>query len=572
MVSKIRNQSLTRNFKNKTLALSFVMVLSVYSITIMVNPFQFIHAQDTIVNDSTNNILNSTTVQQPQVNYSRIFILLKPEAADESSALSDDTSTITSNIEESLATADINAEEVSSDRQSGTFVLEIEPTDPNAEASFASSLDADIVDTSSLNETEKQELATFLRAKETIIQDNPSVEAVSPEIEYELIEPTNPNAEASFASSLDADIVNTSSLNVTQIQTLPSGIDRADADFDPIRAGDGQNDVIADIAILDSGVNKHLDLNLASEPGSQRTFVTKPIPNNIPRDAKDYCGHGTHVAGTAAAKDNDIGVVGSAPGARIWNLKVLELKLEPNPYKRCTSLNTDTIRALIYVANNADKIDVANLSLGGRCVIGNLSCDDPAYEAAVRRAVDAGVIVIVAAGNEGMSSSEFIPARFEPAITVSAVTDSDGKCGAQGPDIMREDGIYKDDSLALFSNYGPPIDLAAPGVNINSTSKDGSYVTKSGTSMAAPTVAGVAASYIAINRETDPRPSDILNALLALSSTAKTECDGNGRGYFTGDPDAFPEAMLYAANINQTGASTLTEMANTTSSGTNMTG
>jgi subtilisin len=146
--------------------------------------------------------------------------------------------------------------------------------------------------------------------------------------------------------------------------------------------------------------------------------------------------------------------------------------------------------------------------------------------------------------------------------TVSEITDIDGKYGGQGPDINGRLGIYKDDTLALFSNHGPVVDIAAPGISINSTSKNGDYITDGGTSMAAPNVAGAAASFIASNRVNDPSPSDALIALINSTSNSETECDGSGRGYFTADRNAFPEPLLYTASTNQSWPMTLNQTQN----------
>jgi subtilisin len=126
-------------------------------------------------------------------------------------------------------------------------------------------------------------------------------------------------------------------------------------------------------------------------------------------------------------------------------------------------------------------------------------------------------------------------------IAVSAITDSDGKCGGLGPSTS----YGRDDSFASFSNYGSAVDIAAPGVNILSTYKGSSYAYMSGTSMAAPHVAGAAALYKAtVNPSASP--SSVKSALLNQGSKISTVCDGNGHGYFTADPDIYHEPLLYA--------------------------
>jgi subtilisin len=95
---------------------------------------------------------------------------------------------------------------------------------------------------------------------------------------------------------------------------LPTGINRVDAGLSPARSGDGIGSVNADIAILDTGIDfSHRDLNIYA----QKTFVLGTS------SANDDNGHDTHIAGIAAAKDNGYGVVGVAPGARLWAIKIL---------------------------------------------------------------------------------------------------------------------------------------------------------------------------------------------------------------------------------------------------------
>jgi subtilisin len=302
-------------------------------------------------------------------------------------------------------------------------------------------------------------------------------------------------------------------------QILPTGIKRIGADHSSAIAGNEVGDVDADIAILDTGISlSHPDLNVYR----QQTFVAGTTTAN------DDNGHGTHVAGIAAAKDNSIGVVGVAPGARLWAVKVLD--------KDGGGAVSTIIKGIDYITQHASEIDVVNLSFG-------CDCSSPALEAAINSSVQAGVTYTVSAGNDHKDASTFSPASDPNVIAVSAIADSDGKCGSTGEPTNHGN----DDTLADFSNYGKVISISAPGVNILSTYKDNSYTTLSGTSMASPFVAGAAALYKSFHKSASP--SEVRSALLNEGSFVSTTCDGDGHGYFAGDPDVLHEPLLYAGGL-----------------------
>lgn len=296
-------------------------------------------------------------------------------------------------------------------------------------------------------------------------------------------------------------------------QTTPTGVDRIDAEYgarpylDPAKlsGGNGYNGV--NIAIIDTGIDgSHPDLNVAG--GYNATGLVTSAWN-------DGHGHGTHVAGIAAALDNGIGVVGVAPGARLWAVKVLS--------DRGTGKLSDIIEGIDWVTSThasgsvIPPIDVANMSLGGTGV-------SSAYRTAIQNSVATGIVYVVAAGNNYRdilgtdltfeTADDAIPAAYPEVATISAIADSDGKPGGFGS--VTSPG-YKDDTFADFSNFsnsgaynnsfylqnnwvnspGLGIDLMMPGVDIYSTYKGGGYATMSGTSMAAPHATGLAALYIA---------------------------------------------------------------------------
>ena len=221
-------------------------------------------------------------------------------------------------------------------------------------------------------------------------------------------------------------------------QVLPWGVDRIDAEFAwPVSTGVGVN-----VAVLDTGIDyTHPDLDVA---GGINIISDR-------KDHKDDNGHGTHVAGTIAALDNGIGVVGVAPGASLYAVKVLD--------RRGRGYISDIIAGLDWCVLNG--IDIVNMSLGS-------DYDVLAMKDACDAASGAGVILVAAAGNDGAAVD--YPAAYDSVIAVGA-TDSA-------------------DATPWWSSRGPEVALAAPGVGILSTWKGGGYRVANGTSMACPHVAG----------------------------------------------------------------------------------
>ncbi len=222
--------------------------------------------------------------------------------------------------------------------------------------------------------------------------------------------------------------------------------------------------------VIDTGVDyDHPDLNVNT--ALAETFMSGKDGKN----ADDGQGHGTHVAGTIAALDNEIGTVGVAPGAEIVPVKVLGSN---------GGSTSGVIAGVNYVAANAAADDVANMSLGGGA---STSLDNAVI------AASAVCKFVLAAGNEGANANTTSPARVN------------------GANIFTVSAIDINDRYASFSNYGnPPIDCAAPGVSIKSTYKGSTYTSLSGTSMAAPHVAGL-----------------LLLGDLKTSGTASNDPDGN---------------------------------------------
>ena len=325
----------------------------------------------------------------------------------------------------------------------------------------------------------------------------------------------NQSALAAIQSDPRVDFVEQDQKMTIFQQALPAGVDRVDGDRSSAISGNGIGAVDADIAIIDSGIDlTHPDLNVYRDV----SFVYGANSGN-----DDY-GHGTHVAGIAAAKDNLQGVVGIAPGARLWAVKVMD--------STGSGLTSTIIAGIDYVTQHANEIDVANLSFGCKC-------HSNALDLAIHNSVAAGITYVVSAGNSASDASAFSPSNHPDVISVSAIADSDGKCGGLGPSTK----YGNDDTFASFSNYGSAVDMAAPGVNIYSTYKGGTYATLSGTSMASPHVTGAAALYK--SSHLGASPSEVKQALMGMGSSPSTVCDGNGHGYFSGDPDNIHEPLLY---------------------------
>ncbi|WP_304455025.1 S8 family serine peptidase [Nocardiopsis sp. YSL2] len=308
-------------------------------------------------------------------------------------------------------------------------------------------------------------------------------------------------------------------------QDVPTGLARVFAPDNPNLDVNGQDDYVPDvsIAVLDTGVDgSHPDLNVAHSVDCTSGTCTA-------NTSTDGNGHGTHVAGSAAAIDNDLGVVGVAPGANVWNVQVL------------SSSGGGTLSGIAagvdYVTANADQVAVANMSLGCN------GCTDQALSQAITGSVDAGVAYAIAAGNDGVDGANFFPANHPDVLTVSSMADSDGAPGGNGGTLScRSDS---DDTLSTFSNYGAVIDIAAPGSCITSTWPGGGYNTISGTSMASPHAAG----GLALLAVGEAKPTDRAGVMALYQTLTEagnhdwndTSGDGEHEPLLdVGDPAVFP--------------------------------
>ena len=231
---------------------------------------------------------------------------------------------------------------------------------------------------------------------------------------------------------------------VTPAQEIPWGISR-------VNGGVSASDKTA--WILDSGILlDHPDLNI------DRSLEFSAFTRGRDSGTNDRNGHGTHVAGTIAALDNDFGVIGVAAGARVIPVKVLD--------GSGSGAWSGILAGVDHVAQYGQAGDVANLSLGG----GIYTTLDNAIRAA---AENTGIKFVIAAGNSSEDANNSSPAR------------------TNGHNVYTISAMDINDRFASFSNYGSPVDYCGPGVDVLSTWKDGGYHAISGTSMAAPHISGL---------------------------------------------------------------------------------
>lgn len=264
-------------------------------------------------------------------------------------------------------------------------------------------------------------------------------------------------------------------------EILPSGVERMHAQC----VWDNNRDLIVDqganagqnvkIAVIDRGVDYyvngtghkvyHPDLrdNIAGGLGFRYRWqinVTEEVEDH--EDTEDWGnGHGTQVAGIIAAVDNDVGVIGVAPKVEIYALKL------------CTMSHEEVIAAIYWAVNHG--IRIISMSFGSYV-------DYPGLHVACDYAYANGVLLIAAAGNDGINSIGY-PARYSSVIAVGAV--------------------YPNDTWCEWSNTGPELDYVAPGVNITSTDINEGYKITEGTSMAAPHVTGAVALVVASKPDPD---------------------------------------------------------------------
>ena len=320
-------------------------------------------------------------------------------------------------------------------------------------------------------------------------------------------------------------------------QTIPTGVRRISTRASALAAIDGVDTRIdADVAIVDTGIDgTHPDLNVAGGYNCSTSDRTA---------WRDVDAHGTHVAGTVGALDNGLGVVGVAPGVRLWAVKILN--------DEGWGQLSWYVCGLDWIASRRDPaeptrplFESVNMSVAksgrddGNCGATNADV----LHQAICRVVAAGIPVVAAAANSSTNAAYYIPAAYNEVITVSALADTDGASGGTGGNACWSWGTYdRDDTFADFSNYGADVDLIAPGKCILSTLPGNRYGNSSGTSMAAPHVAGAVALY----KSSRPKatPAEVKAALQYLGSTNWS---------MSTDPDSTHERLLRVDGIKPLG-------------------
>jgi hypothetical protein len=324
-------------------------------------------------------------------------------------------------------------------------------------------------------------------------------------------------------------------------QLMPTGVRRVAAD----RSGPARIDGVDDgflssynVAVVDTGVDvDHPDLNVVG--GVRLSDGGYANCNNGTNDFDDTVGHGTGVAGVLGARDNGLGVVGVAPRVAIWSVKISNDGLADD---------SCILKAMDWVTEKQQRFNVglpggidfaaANMSFSG------LGHSDVMCEA-VNRLVLTGVVWTASAGNSGVDLQGGVrPADCSGVVTVSAIADDDGvPLGSNSFYCYPHD--EQDDALAVFSNFGPLVEIAAPGTCYLSTAPGGGLATFGGTSGAAPHVAG---AFVLFKWMTDYAGSTYGPTLVQNMTSAGWTIGQTAPCGFTDYRDPYAEPLLWLSS------------------------
>lgn len=321
------------------------------------------------------------------------------------------------------------------------------------------------------------------------------------------------------------------------MQTNPAGITRIGIpQFPPARVNGTNEPINVDVAVLDSGIDPHPDLNVVH------------FYSPFTEDPADELGHGTAVAGVLGAMDNDFGVVGAAPGVRLWNIKMIDSTHLAWSY---------VLSAMSYVIQNSNQISVANMSFT------NYTNNAPflSLRNTVRLMVNAGIVVVAAVGNENRdivgvdgvfgNGDDALPAALPEAMAVSGMNPTNDTFwidtpGVQGSNFSQ---VPRTNVTNHVTSPGGAIDVIAPArvyttAPFNKGFGTNAYYTATGTSGAAPHVAGLVALYIAANgRATNAAGVYAIRQAIVDAALPQSQWLTNSPG----DPDSNPEPLALAS-------------------------
>ncbi|MHB9301991.1 S8 family peptidase [Thermofilum pendens] len=263
------------------------------------------------------------------------------------------------------------------------------------------------------------------------------------------------------------------------------------------------------VAVLDTGIDyTHPELK-GKVVWCANTVGVKTYTGTKLSNCADRNGHGTHVAGTIASAINGVGNAGVAPNVTLYAVKVLN-DAGSGTYSDIAEGIIIAVKGPDGVAGTSDDAKILSMSLGG-------SSDSQVLYDAVKWAYSNGAVLVAAAGNSGdgdpTTDNVAYPARYSEVIAVAAV-DSNA-------------------NVPTWSSDGPEVDVAAPGVNVYSTYKNGGYATLSGTSMATPHVSATVALIQALRLAAGKQPLTPSQVYDVLTKTAK-DINSPGFDVFTG--------------------------------------